>query len=138
MPAPTLSRLPPAPTVVEPRLRTLVRVDTPPPTGTPACRLWMMTSRGLTVMRVAPFPDHRRRGLAIDVMAGMPAVDDDVVAAGGSHPDCRAAAAMNRNARAAGTLTHRRAATALHLVVGCGLAAGRIARGSVVAAVALA
>src|SRR5262249_19350416 len=92
-------------------------------------------ARGLAVMRVAPFPDHRRRGLAIDVVAGLPAVNDDVVAPGGSHADRCAAAAMNRNARAAGTLTHRRAATALHLIVGCGLAAGRIA---IVAAVALA
>src|SRR5262249_22762589 len=28
-------------------------------------------ARGLAVMRVAPFPDHRRRGLAIDVVAGL-------------------------------------------------------------------
>src|SRR5262249_17449768 len=91
-------------------------------------------ARRLAVMRVAPLPDHRRRGLAIDVMAGLPAVNNDIVAAGRSHADRCAAAAMNRNARAAGTLTHCRAATALRLVVGSGLAAGRIAGGRVVAA----
>jgi hypothetical protein len=43
-PAPTLSRVVLEPrTVVEVPLRTLVRVEVPPPTATPARRLWMAT-----------------------------------------------------------------------------------------------
>src|SRR5262245_58223355 len=85
-------------------------------------------ARGLMVSRVAPLLDDRGRGLAINIAAGLLALDDDgVVARGGTHADRCVAAAVDRHAIAAGTRANRRAAGALRLAAHHGPAAVRLA-----------
>jgi hypothetical protein len=55
-PAPTLSRvLERPPTVVDVPLRTVVRVEVPPPTATPVRRLWITTLEGSSWYRTKRF-----------------------------------------------------------------------------------
>src|SRR5262249_61223926 len=85
-------------------------------------------ARWLVVPRVAPLLDDRCRGLAVNIVAGLLALDDDgVVARGGVHADRCMAAAVDRHAIAAGTRANRRAAAALRLAAHHGPAAVRLA-----------
>src|SRR5262245_56377119 len=81
------------------------------------------------VPRVATLLDDRGRGLAVNIAAGLLALDDDgVVTRGGAHADRRMAAAMDHHAIAAGARADGRAAAAvLRFAARRGPAAARLA-----------
>ena len=81
-------------------------------------------------MHVALLPDHRRRGLAVDMAAGPLAPDHDgIVAGGGAYADHPTSTAVNGDTRAAGTLTNGGTTRAFGLTPRCGRAiAGRARR----------